>query len=138
MNNYTLIFFLLFTSTFSVVAQNKSVAPQSLIINVLIDAKSNVYIEETQSSQNSIKSNVQKIVDNSPAFKYEGVTYRIFADGSLQHGTIMDVSQLLLNTYKPLQTSVEKYLLDTKANNLDGPDWVQQLNSFDLKDFKIN
>ncbi|TVZ26493.1 hypothetical protein JM83_1452 [Gillisia sp. Hel_I_86] len=73
-----------------------------------------------------------------PAYKYEGVAYRIFADGGLQRGTIMDVNTLLLDAYQPIETSVEKYLLATKVYNLDRSDWVKQLNKLDLSAIKVN
>lgn len=136
MKKYKFLLLILFSTSFTGFAQTKT--PQPLIINVLLDVDSNIYIEENKTDKNSIRSNVQKIVKNSPAFKYEGVIYRIFADGNLSHGTIIDVANLLLEAYKPLNTKIEKYLLDTKANNLDDPNWVQQLNKIDLKASKIN
>lgn len=98
----------------------------------------NIYIKENLTPKEDIVQSIQKIINLTPANKHEGVTYRIFADGSLQHGTIMDVNQLLFDSYQPIKTSVDKYLLDTKKNNLDSSDWVEELNKLDLKAIKIN
>jgi hypothetical protein len=138
MKNYKYLLLFLITSSFTGLAQNKTVSPQPLIVNVLIDVNKNIYIEETLTPKDELVRNIQKIIRNTPANKHEGVTYRIFADGSLQHGTIMDVNLLLLDAYQPIKTSTEKYLLDLKANNLDGPNWVKQLNKLDLKASRIN
>lgn len=136
MKNYKFFLLFLIATSFSGLAQIKT--PQPLIINVLIDLDSNIYIEENITAKNLVGSSIQNIVKKSPAFKYEGVIYRIFADGNLQHGTIMDVDNLLIDAYKPINTKIEKYLLDTKANNLDDPKWMKQLNKLDLKAFLIN
>ncbi|WP_010227568.1 biopolymer transporter ExbD/TolR [Gillisia marina] len=138
MKNYKYLLLFLVLTSFSIVAQNKTNSPKSLIVNVLIDVNKNIYIEEMLTQKDQIGPNIKKLISTKPANKYEGVTYRIFADGSLQHGTIMDVNTLLLKGYQPIQTKTEKYLLDLKANNLDGPDWVDQLNKLDLKASRIN
>ena len=138
MKDYKFVLLFLIASSFTGIAQNKSTSPQPLIINVLIDANKNIYVEENLTQKDEIIRSIQKIIRRTPANKYEGVTYRIFADGSLQHGTIMDVNQLLLDAYQPIKTRINKYLLDTKANKLDSPDWLKQLNKLDLKAIKVN
>jgi len=135
-NKYFLLFIILIS--FSGYAQNKKIAQKYLVINVLIDAEENVYIEENKTSNENVIHGIQKIVNNTPANKHEGVIYRIFADGSLQHGIIMDVDQLLLKAYQPIITKTEKYLLDLKESNIDGPDWTKKLNKLDLKASRIN
>ncbi len=138
MRNYKYLLLFLVLTSFSGVAQNNANSSKSLIVNILIDANKNIYIEETLTPKDQVVQNIQKLISKKPTNKYEGVTYRIFADGSLQHGTIMDVNALLLQGYQPMRTNTEKYLLDLKTNNLDGPDWVDQLNKLDLKASKMN
>ena len=135
-NKYFLLFLIMIS--YSGNAQNKKISPKPLIINVLIDAEKNVYIEENKTSNENVIHSIQRIVNNTPANKYEGVIYMLFADGSLQHGTIMDVNQLLLKAYQPVKTKTEKYLLDLKESNIDGPDWTKKLNKLDIKASRIN
>tara|TARA_R100000935_G_scaffold45043_1_gene68106 strand:- start:8695 stop:9093 length:399 start_codon:yes stop_codon:yes gene_type:complete len=132
MKNYKFLLLLIFTFSITGFAQNKKATSKQLSVNVLIDANKNIYVEKNLTPIGDIVKSIQKIIRNTPANKYEGVTYRIYADGSLQHGTIMDINQLLLEAYQPINTKIEKYLLDTKANNLDGSNWVKQLNKLDL------
>ncbi|CAM4198219.1 hypothetical protein [Gillisia hiemivivida] len=138
MKTYKYFLLFLIMISFSGYAQNKNIAHKPLIINILIDAEKNVYIEEYKTSNEKVIPSIQKIVNNTPSNKHEGVIYRIFADGSLQHGVIMDVDQLLLEAYQPIKTKTEKYLLDLKENDLDGPDWTKKLNKLDLKASRIN
>lgn len=138
MKNYKFLLLFLLATTLSGFAQNKSSSKKSLVINVLIDKNKNIYIEENLTLKEDIVLGIQKIIRNTPANKYEGVIYRIFADGSLQHGTIMDVDQLLLEAYQPIKTKTEKYLLDLKESDLDGPDWTKQLNKLNFKAIKVN
>jgi len=138
MKNYKFLLLFLFASSVTGFAQNNKAIKNPLIVNVLIDASKNIYIEENLTPKEEIVQSIQKIIRNTPANKFEGVTYRIFADGSLKHGTIMDIDQLLLEAYQPIKTKTEKYLLDLKANNVDGPNWMNQLNKLDLKASRIN
>jgi len=138
MKNYKFLLLFLFASSITGFAQNNKAIVNPLIVNVLIDVNKKIYVEENLTPKGEILQNIQKIIRNTPANKYEGVIYRIFADGSLKHGTIMDVNQLLLKAYQPIKTRTEKYLLDTKTNNLDGSNWVKQLNKLDLKAIKVN
>lgn len=138
MKNYKFLLLFLLATTLSGFAQNKSSAKKSLVINVLIDADKKIYIEEYITPKGDITRGIQKIIRTTPSNKYQGVTYRIFADGSLQHGIIMDINQLLLVASQPINTKTEKYLLDLKDNDLDGLDWTKQLKKLDLKAIKVN
>jgi len=138
MKNYKYLLLFLITSSFSGLAQNKTVSPQPIIVNVLIDVNKNIYIEETLTPKDELIRSIQKFIRNTPANKHEGVIYRIFDDGSLQHGTIIDVGLLLREAYQPIKTKTEKYLLDLKENNIDGPGWTKQLNTLNLKAIKVN
>ena len=138
MKNYKFILLLIFATSITGFAQNNPSAQKPLIINILIDGDSTIYVGENLTKKEEVVLNIQEIIRSMPANKYEGVTYRIFADGDLKHGTIMDVDQLLLKAYQPINTKIEKHLLDTKANNLDGPNWIKQLNKLNLKAIKVN
>ena len=113
-----LLLILLISACFSSFAQSNEKLPKNLIVNILIDANNKIYIEETLTKKVEIDQTIKKLVRNTTANKYEGVTYRIFADGSSRHGIIMDVDQLLLKAYQPIRTKTEKYLLDLKVNRL--------------------
>ena len=130
-------YFLVFTlilSTSSLVAQKKSSDNDTkLIINLLIDANQNIMVENKRVSFEEVSREVRKIIYAAPAFKYNGVEYRVFGDVSLNLGVIIDVEDEMFKAYNDESTSRKRYLLNIQKSKLDNPNWTSKIQNLDLK-----
>ena len=121
-------------STSNLVAQkNSSDNDSKLIINLLIDANQDIMVENKRVSFEEVSREVRKIIYAAPAFKYNGVEYRVFGDVSLNLGVIIDVEDEMFKAYNDESTSRKRYLLNIQKSKLDNPNWTSKIQNLDLK-----
>jgi len=99
----------------------------------MIDADKNIMVENKSVSFQEISAEVSKIIYAAPAFKYDGVEYRVFGDESLALGNIIDVEDEMFKAYRDENTSRKRYILNIKRSKLDNPNWTSQIHKLDLK-----
>ncbi|GGG47404.1 hypothetical protein [Bizionia arctica] len=105
---------------------------ESYFINVFINQNKDVRIESNLVNINDIGNEVKNIIYNQPFKVDKKITYRIYADKDLDLGYIMDTEQKMLEGYS-YNVKRERYLLETVKMNIDGPNWLQKLDEFDIK-----
>lgn len=111
-------------------AQNSN---SNYYIDVLIDADKNIYFEDTKVGMGAVSKMTRIKVDELKFVEGKGVTYRIFADGSLPLGVIMDVDRRMHKGFSEPNLATRRYLLKTNEVPEDKSNWVEQLNKLDLK-----
>lgn len=105
---------------------------QPFYINVFISPDKTIYVETEKTAFEDVEKKISDILRNRPFKIDQRVVYRIFADGSLKHGFIMDVNQEMLSGNEENVQTV-KYLLDSVKLNIDGQNWFE---SIDLKELE--
>jgi hypothetical protein len=120
--------FIALTATAIAPAQNYNA---TYYIDVLIDADENIYFEDTKVGMENVGKMTRSKVDKLQYVEGKGITYRIFADGSLPLGVIMDVNRRMNQGFSGLRT--KRYLLKTTEVPADKSNWIEQLNKLDLK-----
>ncbi|HSI70056.1 MAG TPA: hypothetical protein VK941_07475 [Gillisia sp.] len=122
--------FVVLTATATATAQNIN---STYYIDVLIDASENIYFEDTKVGIEAVAPMTRSKVDKLKFVEGKGITYRIFADGSLPLGVIMDVNRRMQLGFSQPGLSTRRYLLKTSEVPADKSNWIEQLNKLDLK-----
>ncbi|MDG3583955.1 hypothetical protein [Galbibacter pacificus] len=114
-------------------AQSTTKHQSVLYINVIINYEGKIKIKDNVLNLNEVQVYTRNYVRQQPAFKYNGVVYRVYADEDLELGTIMDLEQEL---QKAFEGKRERYLLNTKTVTLDEPDLWNKLKTLEIKAVK--
>ncbi len=130
---YFLVFTLILSTSNLVAQKNSSDNDSKLIINLLIDANQDIMVENKRVSFEEVSREVRKIIYAAPAFKYNGVEYRVFGDVSLNLGVIIDVEDEMFKAFNDESTSRKRYLLNIQKSKLDNPNWTSKIQNLDLK-----
>lgn len=125
-----LTFFFAFTLSLIVTAQESN---SNYYIDVLIDADKNIYFDDSKVSMEEVSKTTRSKVDNLKFIEDKKITYRIFADGKLPLGIIMDVGRMMHLGFNQPNLATRRYLLETSEVPVDKSNWVDQLNKLDLK-----
>lgn len=122
--------FVVLTATATVTAQNFN---STYYIDILIDADENIYFDDTKLGMEAVAQMTRSKVDKLKFVEGKGITYRIFADGSLPLGVIMDVDRRMHQGFSQPGLGSRRYLLKTSEVPADKSNWIEQLNKLDLK-----
>lgn len=125
-----LLIFIALTANATIVAQQSN---STYYIDVLIDGDRNIYFEDTKVSMDAVPKMTRSKVDKLKFVEGKGITYRIFADGNLPLGVIMDVGNMMNKGFNQPNLPTRRYLLKTEEIPLDKSNWIDQLNKLDLK-----
>lgn len=125
-----LTLFVVLTVTATVTAQNIN---STYYIDVLIDANENIYFEDTKVGMEAVSKMTRSKVDKLKFVEDKGITYRIFADGNLPLGVIMDIDRRMHRGFSQPGLGSKRYLLKTSEVPVDKSNWIEQLNKLDLK-----
>lgn len=123
--------FLIALSTISVASAQQT--NSTYYIDVLIDAEKNIYFENTKVSLDAVPQMTRSKVNELKFVEGKGITYRIFADGNLELGDIMDVEQQMRKGFSQPNLRMRRYLLKTSEIPMDKSNWIDQLNKLNLK-----
>lgn len=102
-------------------------------IDVLIDADKNIYFEDSKVTMEEVSKTTRNKVDKLKFVEGKGITYRIFADGDLPLGVIMDLDRRMHLGFTQPNLPTRRYLLKTAEVPQDKTNWIDQLNNLDLK-----
>lgn len=125
-----LVLFLALTVTATTIAQTPT---STYYVDVLIDANKNIYFDGSKVSLEAVPKMTRSKIDQLKFVEGKGITYRIFADGKLDLGYIMDVNSLMIKGFSQPELFTRRYLLKTSEIPLDKSNWIEQLNKLDLK-----
>jgi hypothetical protein len=126
------IFFVLILLNASAIATAQNFN-SSFYIDVLIDAEENIYFEETKVGMEAVTQMTRSKVEQLKFVEGKGITYRIYGDGSLPLGVIMDVGRKMRQGFSQPGLITRRYLLETSEVPADKSNWIEQLNKLDLK-----
>jgi hypothetical protein len=126
-----LLFIVLALISNSLLAQESN-SSDFFYINVFINQNKDVRVESNLVTMNDIGNEVKNLIYNHPFKVDEKITYRVYADKDLDLGYIMDTEQKMLEAYS-YNVKKERYLLETVKMNIDGPNWLEKLDGFEIK-----
>jgi hypothetical protein len=130
-----IVFAILALLSLKFTAQSLKEEKSTFYVNVFINNDKDIRVESELVEYKNLSQEVKKRVYNHPFQMDENVIYRIFADENLMLGYIMDVEQKMFDGYK-LNTSRERYLLETVEMEIDGPNWLKKLEGMKLDKMK--
>ena len=112
-------------SSINIYSQSKNKVNEE-IISVYISINKEVWIENKKTPFSGIKKEIESIIKNRALMFDPKSTYRVFADGNLMLGFIIDIENELLSVYNQ-DVKRERYLISTVDINLDEKNWFQDL-----------
>ncbi|MCX7549900.1 hypothetical protein [Xanthomarina sp. F2636L] len=101
-------------------------------VNVFINHNKDIRIESNLVETDDIGNEVKNIVYNHSFKVDEKVVYRIYTDKDVDLGYIMDTEQKMIEAYS-YNVKRERYLLETEKTNIDGSNWFEKLDRFEIK-----
>ncbi|MFD1095569.1 hypothetical protein [Salegentibacter chungangensis] len=127
-----IIFIILSLFSFFGIAQQPDPEGTDHYIQVFINTDGEIWLERDLVKIDEIKKQVDKIIRQIPFRPDRKLIFRIFADENLSLGFIQNVENEMLKAYSD-NVMRERYLLDSRQMNLDGPGWLQNINFKELK-----
>ncbi|WP_417199130.1 hypothetical protein [Bizionia sp.] len=126
------ILFIVLALVSNVFFAQESNSSNSFYINIFINQNKDVRVESNLVTMNDIGDEVKNLIYNHRFKVDEKITYRIYADKDLDLSYIMDTEQKILEAYS-YNVKRERYLLETVKMNINGPNWLEKLDGFDIK-----
>ena len=116
-------------------AQTIEQSNSNIYVNVFINKNEDIRIESDLVDFDDVSKEVKKRISDHSFEIDKNVIYRVFADGTLKLGYIMDVERKMFDAYNQ-NAKRERYLLNSVEMEIDGPNWLKKLEGIKIDKVK--
>lgn len=121
--------------SFNLKAQTVKQSKSPIFVNVYINEHKDIRLESDLVDFEEVSKEVKKRIYDHHYDIDQNVIYRIFADGNLKLGYIMDVERKMFDAHSQ-NTKRERYLLNSAEMEIDGPNWFKKLEGIKIDKVK--